>query len=155
MTINDAARPLVLFATYSVQPELTEDDQLFARALERRGVTVRAAAWDDPAAAWKHAAAVIIRSTWNYHHHHEAFLAWVDQVAATTTLHNDARIVRWNSHKRYLADIARRGIPVIDTIFAEAGERVDVSDVAPAPRWEQIVVKPAGSAAAHGKRRFA
>ena len=58
MTTNDAARPLVLFATYSVQPELTEDDQLFARALERRGVTVRAAAWDDPAAAWNLAAAV-------------------------------------------------------------------------------------------------
>ena len=155
MTTNDAARPLVLFATYSVQPELTEDDQLFARALERRGVTVRAAAWDDPAAAWNLAAAVVIRSTWNYHHHHEAFLAWVDRVAAITTLHNDARVVRWNSHKRYLADIARRGIPVIDTIFAEAGEGVDVSDVARAHGWSDIVVKPAVSASAHETRRFA
>ena len=60
MRSDDAARPLVLFATYSVQPELTEDDRLFARALERRGVEVCAAAWDDPAAAWNDAAAVVM-----------------------------------------------------------------------------------------------
>ena len=155
MTSDDAARPLVLFATYSVQPELTEDDRLFARALERRGVEVCAAAWDDPAKAWHHAAAVVIRSTWNYHLHHAAFLQWIDRVAATTALHNDARVVRWNSHKKYLAEVARRGVPVIDTVFADTGSRLDVSEVARTHGWGDIVVKPAVSASAHETRRFA
>ena len=154
MTTNDAARPLVLFATYSVQPGLTEDDQLFARALERRGVTVRGAAWDDPAAAWNDAAAVVIRSTWNYHLRHAAFLQWIDRVRAETALHNDARVVRWNSHKKYLAQIARRGVPVIDTVFAETGSRLDVRDVARVHGWGDVVVKPAVSASAHETRRF-
>ena len=61
MTSDDAEPSLVLFATYAARPELTEDDQLFASALERRGVRVRAAAWDDPAVAWSSATAVVIR----------------------------------------------------------------------------------------------
>ena len=78
----------------------------------------------------------------------------VTSVSAVTTLHNDARIVHWNSHKRYLAEIARRGIPVIDTVFADTGSRLDLDAVAHAHGWADIVVKPAVSASAHETRRF-
>ena len=153
MTRNDA-RAFVLFATYGAQPGLTEDDQHFARALERRGVQVCAAAWDDPAAAWSSAAAVVIRSTWDYHLRRADFLAWVARVSAATTLYNDARAVRWNSHKRYLAEIARRGVPVIDTVFASVGSNLDLAAVAREHGWRDVVVKPAVSASAHETRRF-
>jgi len=155
MTSDEAEASLILFATYTARPELTEDDQLFARALERRGVRVRGAAWDDPAAAWDSAAAVVIRSTWDYHLRHAEFLAWVDRVAGATTLHNDARVVRWNSHKKYLGEIARAGVAVIDTVFARAGTAVGVETVAREHGWRDLVVKPAVSASAHETRRFA
>ena len=155
MTSDDAEQPLIFFATYAARPELSEDDALFARALEGRGVRVRAAVWDDPAVVWSSAAAVVIRSTWDYHLRHAEFLAWVDRVAAQTTLHNDARVVRWNSHKKYLGEIARAGVPVIDTVFATAGARVNVGAVAREHRWRDLVVKPAVSASAHETRRFA
>jgi len=153
MTRNDA-RAFVLFATYGAQPGLSEDDQHFARALERRGVQVCAAAWDDPAAAWSSAAAVVIRSTWDYHLRRAEFLAWVARVSAATTLYNDARAVRWNSHKSYLAEIARRGVPVIDTVFSSAGSNLDLTAIAREHGWRDIVVKPAVSASAHETRRF-
>jgi len=153
MTRNDA-RAFVLFATYGAQPGLTEDDQHFARALERRGVPVCAAAWDDPAAAWSSAAAVVIRSTWDYHLRRADFLAWVARVSAATTLYNDARAVRWDSHKSYLAEIARRGVPVIDTVFANVGSNLDLAAVAREHGWRDVVVKPAVSASAHETRRF-
>jgi hypothetical protein len=152
---EDITQPLIIFATYAARPELTEDDQLFASALERRGVRVRAASWDDPAAAWSSAAAVVIRSTWDYHLRHAEFLGWVDSVAASTALHNDARAVRWNSHKRYLDELAKREIRVIDTVFADAGSRLDVDLIARAHGWADVVVKPAVSASAHETRRFA
>lgn len=155
MTIDDGEPPLVIFATYAAHPELTEDDALFARALERRGLRVRGAAWEDPAAAWSSAAAVVIRSTWDYHLRLGEFLDWVNRVASTTPLHNDARVVRWNSHKKYLADVARAGVPVIDTVFASAGTRLDVASIAREHGWGEIVVKPAVSASAHETRRFA
>jgi len=151
---SDDARPVVLFATYAKQLGLTEDDQLFARALEDRGVAVRAAVWDDPAAAWSNAAAVVIRSTWDYHLRRLAFLEWVDRVSAATTLRNDAPVVRWNSHKRYLATLAQRGVRVIDTVFADTGSALVLGDVARAHGWRDIVVKPAVSASAHETRRF-
>ena len=151
---NEDARPLVLFATYRERPGLTEDDQLFARALELRGARVRAAVWDDTAAVWSSAAAVVIRSTWDYHRRRADFLAWVDRVSSATTLHNDARVVRWNSHKRYLASIAARGVPVIDTVFADAHGNLDLRDVATTHGWTDVVVKPAVSASAHETRRF-
>jgi hypothetical protein len=151
---NDDSPPLVLFATYAERPGLTEDDQLFARALELRGARVSAAVWDDSAAACSSAAAVVIRSTWDYHLRRADFLAWIDRVSDATTLHNDARVVRWNSHKRYLAAIAERGVPVIDTVFADAHTSLDLRGVARAYGWTDIVVKPAVSASAHETRRF-
>ena len=154
MSGDDLEQPLIIFATYAARPELTEDDALFAGALERRGVRVRAAAWDDPAVAWDSATAVVIRSTWDYHLRRADFLAWVDGVAASTTLHNDARVVRWNSHKRYLDELAKRQIVVIDTVFADAGSRLDVDLIARAHGWADVVVKPAVSASAHETRRF-
>lgn len=153
--MNGREGALVLFATYSAQPSLTSDDQLFADALERRGFTVRAAAWDDPAVAWQHAAAVVIRSTWNYHFHRGEFLAWTERVSAATRLHNAPRIVRWNSHKRYLAELARRGVRVIETVFAEPGARLELDAIAAAIASDDLVVKPAVSASAHETRRFA
>ena len=150
----DVEQPLIIFATYAARPDLTEDDALFARALERRGMRVRAAAWDDPAVAWGSATAVVLRSTWDYHLRHQEFLAWVDRAAASTTLHNDARAVRWNSHKRYLDELGKRQIRVIDTVFADARSRLDVDLIARAHGWADVVVKPAVSASAHETRRF-
>src|SRR5438045_2822051 len=140
MTRNDE-RAFVLFATYGAQPGLTEDDQHFSRALERRGVEVCAAAWDDPAAAWSNAAAVVIRSTWDYHLRRADFLEWVRRVSAATTLYNNAWAVQWNSHKGYLAEIARRGVPVIDTVFASAQSNLDLTAVAREHGWRDVVVK--------------
>ena len=155
MSGDDVEPPLIIFATYAARPELTEDDALFASALERRGARVHAAAWDDPAAAWSSAAAVVIRSTWDYHLRQAEFLDWADRVSASTALHNDARVVRWNSHKRYLDALAKREIRVIDTVFADAGSRLDVDLIARAHDWADVVVKPAVSASAHETRRFA
>jgi len=151
---DDVGQPHIIFATYAARPELSEDDALFAGALERRGVRVRAAAWDDPAVAWDSATAVVIRSTWDYHLRHAEFLAWVDRVTASTTLHNDARVVHWNSHKRYLDELAKRQIRVIDTVFADAGSRLDIDLIARAHGWADVVVKPAVSASAHETRWF-
>lgn len=155
MSSDDAPRPLVLFATYARQPEPTADDRLFAEALERRGLSVRGAVWDDPAVAWERAAAVVIRSTWDYHFHRGDFIRWAERVAAVAPLHNEPRVVRWNSHKSYLAELARRGVDVIETVFASAGARLDLDAVADALACDELVVKPAVSASAHETRRFA
>src|SRR6185503_7806088 len=145
---------LVYFATYADQPEITDDDRVLAAALGRRAAAVRAAPWDDVSIAWSEAKAVIVRSTWDYHHRRAEFLGWTEHVAARTPLFNAPATIRWNSHKGYLADLAARDIPVIDTVFAEAGSATDVAAVAAQHRWNDLVIKPAVSASAHETVRF-
>jgi hypothetical protein len=152
--MSASSRPSILLATYAAHPELTADDQLLAAALEGRGVDVRAAAWDDRSIRWSDAAAVIVRSTWDYHLRRGEFLAWTGDVAARGALHNAATVIRWNSHKGYLSELASRGIPVIDTVFASGGSRLDVGELAAAHGWDDVVIKPAVSASAHETRHF-
>jgi hypothetical protein len=152
---TDESTPIqVFFATHAGLPELTDDDRILASALARRGVLARAAAWDDPLVDWTAARAVILRSTWNYFLRRDDFLAWTERTAAHSIVHNSPSVIRWNSHKGYLAELASRGIPVIDTVLAPADASIDLASVARAHHWGEIVVKPAVSAAAHGTRRF-
>ena len=149
-----SSRSLVYFATYADQPEITDDDRVLASALVRRHAAVRAAPWDEASIPWSDATTVIVRSTWDYHHRRAEFLAWTERVAARTPLYNTPATIRWNSHKGYLAELAARDIPVIDTVFAEAGSATDVTAVAAQHRWDDLVIKPAVSASAHETIRF-
>lgn len=83
---------------------------------------VRIVAWDDPSVDWAGFGAVIIRSTWDYTDRLDEFLDWVDHVGVVTRLVNPADTVRWSADKRYLADLAAAGIPVVPTAFVAPGD---------------------------------
>lgn len=146
----------IALATYSGQPAITQDDRLLADALAARGATAEAAPWDDPRMRWDTFDAVVLRSTWNYHHDVDRFLAWVDDVAATPAqLLNPPELLRWNAGKRYLLELARRGVPIVDTALVEAGEARTLAEVAKARGWRELVVKPVVSASADDTWRVA
>jgi hypothetical protein len=72
----------------------------------------------------------VIRSTWDYIHDLPRFLDWADEVERAATLWNPARIVRWNAHKGYLAELARAGHPVTPTVFVERGSHERLATIA-------------------------
>ena len=90
-------------------------------ALAAHGLSAAFVCWDDPDARWTSAGVVVIRSTWDYHRRLEAFLGWADYVGSVTTLCNSPAIVRWNSHKRYLLELADLGVPTVPTELVLAG----------------------------------
>jgi len=143
----------VIFATASTLPRPDEDDAPLRAALAALGVPARTCAWDDPAVDWTQASLCVIRSTWNYVRNYQRFLAWVDSCAAASRLWNPAPIVRWNSHKRYLLDLAQAGLPVVPTRLCPASGAADLAQLA--RDWDDIVVKPAVSAGSFGTRRIA
>lgn len=149
---RSAASPVV-FATYRGRPEITADDALLADALRARGVEVRGARWDSEI-AWAAAAAVIVRSTWDYHHRLDEFLQWTTRVGAVTALHNDPAVIAWNAHKGYLNALAAAGVPVIETAWIARAESADVAAMTREHDWEAIVIKPAVSASAFETRSF-
>jgi hypothetical protein len=64
-------------------------------------------------------------------------------------LWNPVSLVRWNAHKRYLADLARLGVFTPPTMFVSAGDRRSLDAVLREAGWAEAVVKPAVSASAY------
>jgi len=130
-------------------PHLAADDALLLPALAGHGLDAVPVVWDDPAVAWSSFRLCVIRSTWDYHLRRDAFLAWLAHVADRTALWNPPPVVRWNSHKRYLADLAARGLPTVPTVWLPAGRPADLAALITAQGWDRAVIKPAVSASAY------
>jgi hypothetical protein len=142
-------------ATATELPRVDEDQAPLLAALAAAGVSAQARAWDDPAVDWGGARVCLIRSTWNYVRHHDAFLDWTARCAAVAALWNPPPVVRWNSHKRYLVELARAGLPVVPTRVAPRGQSADLATLADGWGDTEIVIKPAVSAGSFRTLRVA
>lgn len=125
-----------------------------AAALEAAGMTAGIVAWDAEV-DWAAYRLAVVLSTWDYPNRLVEFLDWAKEVHQVTTLLNPVDLLRWNSHKGYLVEIERRGVPTVPTILIPA-ESIDVEvQLAECP-WDEIVVKPAvgcGGRKVHRGRR--
>ena len=128
---------------------LDEDLAPLREACAEAGIQTQALAWDDPTVGWSRFDAVLLRSTWDYTERLPEFLAWCDRVAAQTRLWNPAAVVRWNTDKRYLGELARRGVPVIESHFLAPGD-----DAAALPDLDEFVVKPTVGAGSRDAQRY-
>jgi glutathione synthase/RimK-type ligase-like ATP-grasp enzyme len=114
------------------------------------GVQALPLAWDDPTISWGRFDAVLLRSTWDYVERLPEFLAWCERVGALTRLLNPLPVVRWNTDKHYLRDLANRRIPVVESHFFEPGAKRRK----PLPDFEEFVVKPAIGAGSRDTQRY-
>jgi hypothetical protein len=138
----------IALATAAEFPDLDEDGPVLLAALESRGVRAEPAVWTDPRADWASYDLVVVRGTWDYHSRREEFLAWTDRVASLTRLANPAPVLRWNTHKTYLRELAAMGLPVVVTAWLEPGDSFTV------PAAGEYVVKPAVSAGSKDTNRY-
>jgi glutathione synthase/RimK-type ligase-like ATP-grasp enzyme len=142
--------PRVALATYAAAPGLAPDDRLLLPALERLGIDGVPAVWSDRTVAWREFDAVVLRSCWDYHLRFDEFQHWLRALERDSIrLWNPAPMVRWNSDKRYLLDLARRGAATIPTMIAARGHPEAVEAIAAAEGWRRFVVKPAVSASGY------
>lgn len=146
----------IAFATCSVWPALTPDDQIAAAALERRGVDVTPAIWDDPAVAWSDYDLVVLRSMWDYYLKSARFSAWLDQLQVDgVRVLNPIELARWNADKQYLRELAGAGAPLIPTVWVEPGQSFNLAAHLRSSEWREFILKPVISASGHNTFRFA
>ena len=134
----------VALVTWKELPGLSDDDRELIAPLARRGIAVVPAVWNDPAVRWSEFDASVVRSTWDYYRHPAEFLAWTHTVGATGRLWNPGDVLRWNSHKSYLRDLAARGVPVVPTRFCP--DLDSALAVLRRENWPRAVLKAAVSA---------
>ncbi|MEU8116819.1 hypothetical protein [Micromonospora sp. NPDC048947] len=138
--------PRVALVTCSDLADLDPDDRLVLAPLAARGVAVQTAVWDDPDVDWSSYDLVVLRSPWDYALRRDEFVSWA---ATVPTLVNPADVVRWNTDKRYLAELSAAGVPTVPTSWIEPGESWQL----PAETGE-YVLKPAVSAGSQDTGRY-
>lgn len=128
----------IAFATCSVHPHGIDDDRPAAELLN-----AEFRVWDDESVDWDAYDRVIVRSVWDYTGSRERFLAWADAVGAER-LRNSPELIRFDSDKRYLMQLAA---PTVPTTLLEPGAALPAYDT-------EIVIKPNVSAGARDTGRF-
>jgi hypothetical protein len=136
---------------------LDEDLPPLEAAMQAAGVRTRVVDWDDGQVDWSGFDVALIRSTWDYTDRLPEFLAWVDSAARHTTLLNPPAVVRWNTDKHYLAELARARAAVVPSAFLEPGTSAadGVRDFLARDNCAEFVVKPCVSAGSRDTQRHA
>lgn len=156
----------IALVTAEAARELDEDLPPLTVALRSAGAEVLAPAWDDPAVDWSQFDLALLRSTWDYVDRSEQFLAWCDRCASLTRLLNPPPVLRWNTDKHYLLDLARAGVPVVPVRFVEPSEDGELAleeflggtaaglSAGRACVFDEFVVKPAIGAGSRDAARY-
>lgn len=142
--------PRIALASCEELPGLDDDGQELLRALAALDVDAAPVVWDAPDVDWASYDLVVVRGTWDYVPKLPAFLEWADHVASVSRLLNPPPVIRWNTDKRYLAELERAGVPIVPTQFLAPGDEPDheFADV-------EHVVKPVVSAGSRDTLRLA
>jgi glutathione synthase/RimK-type ligase-like ATP-grasp enzyme len=144
------ALPRVALVSCRSLPFGDEDGPVLQAACAAAGLDTEWLVWDDPAVDWTSYDLVVVRSTWDYSPRRDDFVAWAESVPR---LANPADVIRWNTDKSYLHDLAAAGIPVVPTTLLEPGD--DLGTIVIPPDGGEYVVKPAVGAGGLDTARYA
>ena len=143
--------PRIALVTGATMAKPDPETHLLVDALAQIGIAADILPWSSQV-HWAAYPLVVVRTPWDYFRHLDAFLAWTEQVSALTRVVNPAGVIAWNSHKRYLRELAAHGIATVPTLWLERGASDAVARLA-AQGWDEVVVKPAVSIGAIGALR--
>jgi O-ureido-D-serine cyclo-ligase len=148
-------QPVIALVSARAARSLDEDLPPLEQALRDAGAQVHVAEWDDPSVEWQAFDVAVLRSTWDYTTRLDEFRAWIRSVSERTRLINPADVVRWNTDKHYLQDLAEAGAPIIPAVFVEPGQDADagVARALAVAKTDEIVVKPAVGAGSKDAQR--
>ncbi len=139
------SNPRLALVTCATLPGLDPDDQLLVEPLHAQGVEAVPAVWDDASVDWTSFDLVVIRSTWDYPARRPEFVEWARRVP---NLRNPADVIAWNTDKRYLAELAAAGVPIVPTTW------LDPNDAVVLPPKGRHVLKPSVGAGSLGAAAF-
>jgi hypothetical protein len=86
-------------------------------ALVAAGLDPVVVAWDQQSADGGNLDLVIVNYCGGYVTRVGAFLAWAERTAARPLVVHPLPVLRWNSDKVYLSDLANAGVPTVPTTF--------------------------------------
>ena len=125
-----------------------------ADALKAAGCTVDAVPWTelDDVSDYD---LVLPLVAWGYHLDYARWLALLDRAEADRwPMINPPALLRWNSDKAYLAELAERDVSTVPTLAVEACCDADLEEARRRFVCDWLVIKPPVSASASGTHRL-
>ncbi len=144
----------IALATCLKLPKPDPDRKPLIDAILAQGAEAEWLAWDDPKADFSRFDLCVLRSTWNYIHVLPLFLEWIERTSQLCRVMNPPDVLRWNSDKSYLGELAQEGVPVIPTIPVPKGSSPSLDRLLGGRSWSRIVIKPRFGAGSFATRRF-
>ena len=121
-----------------------------ADALIAAGATVEPVCWTDPGDLDRYDL-VLPLVAWGYHYDYERWLGLLARAeAAQWPFVNPPALLRWNSDKEYLTELADAGVPTVQTLAVEACCDEDLEEARRQFASDWLVIKPPVSASAAG-----
>ena len=113
------------------------------------GIDLVETVWDDP--TWRPADfdAFVVGTTWDYQGQVAKFLARLEEIERTRPLFNPLKTMRWNLDKRYLFDLAARGVLIVPTCQAERATSASIEAAFDEFGTDRVVVKSQVGACAY------
>lgn len=134
---------------YSEGLTYNEDDELIIY-LCKQGITIEKVIWDDANVDWTRYTAIVIKSPWDYHEKFDAFQNWLTRVETLgCKVLNSVDLLRWNSHKKYLLEIASAGFKVIPSAVLTSHSHETIEPFFTYFNTEKLIIKPCISAGAN------
>ncbi|PNS09624.1 ATP-grasp domain-containing protein [Solilutibacter silvestris] len=128
------------------------------RALDDVGIEMVPTPWTahvDDATKLHEYARVLPLLAWGYHHDHSRWLRACDTwLRGGVAMANPARVLAWNSDKRYLLELAARGIAIAPTICSDDITRDVIEHAFAETGADELIVKPAVSGGAWKTQRL-
>ena len=125
-----------------------------AEALEKCGFAVDSIAWTDASDLASYDIIVPLL-VWGYVDRYGAWLALLDRFdRERLPVVNPPALLRWNSDKAYLAEIAGKGVPTVPTMAVDHCDEDALAEARRRFATDRLVVKPPISAAAAGTHRL-
>lgn len=131
------------------------DDDLAIEPLRSLGIEVETLSWRQTSVDWSVFDAVIIRTPWDYHRSPREFLTALRQIESVTRLANSSKIAEWNFDKRYLRELAGRGVAIVPTLWDRSYDSVSFEKWLAELRTDEVIIKPVVSATAMHTYRLA
>lgn len=120
-------------------------DDLVTAPLATLGWAVESVPWRSTT-DWAQYEVVVIRTPWDYYLAPHEFMATLRSIASSTRLENPLPVIDWNLDKRYLLDLASRGVPIVPTVVAGTVGEAEAAYDALRNRHARIILKPLISA---------
>ena len=114
-------------------------------AFAAQGMALQGVPWNEAAGAGQ---ATLALFAWGYHLDVARWEAVLAAWPADRLLLNPPALLGWNTRKTYLLELARRGVPVVPSRFADADD-MSVASAFEAFGCDEIVVKPQVSGGSH------